>query len=108
VTIAGGFAKLAKLADGHLDLHSARSRLDIPALAGMLEKLGAGEAELQAARAAKGAAEILAIAGDKREALARRIAAGAREVALATLSGKTAVEVVIVDREGQILARIDA
>ena len=26
ITIAGGFAKLAKLAGGHLDLHSARSR----------------------------------------------------------------------------------
>ena len=33
VTLAGGFAKLAKLAQGHLDLHSARSALDQPALA---------------------------------------------------------------------------
>jgi cobalamin biosynthesis protein CbiD len=28
ITVAGGFAKLAKLAAGHLDLHSARSRID--------------------------------------------------------------------------------
>ena len=33
LTLAGGFAKLAKLAQGHLDLHSARSRLDHAALA---------------------------------------------------------------------------
>ena len=30
VTLAGGFAKLAKLAQGHLDLHSSRSVLDQP------------------------------------------------------------------------------
>ena len=36
VTIAGGFAKLAKLAAGHLDLHSRRSRVDIVALADRL------------------------------------------------------------------------
>jgi cobalt-precorrin-5B (C1)-methyltransferase len=85
LTIAGGFAKLAKLAAGHLDLHSARSRVDT---------------------AAGGAAEILALAGNKGEALARLVAARSREVALATLSGKTAVEVAIVDREGCFLARV--
>src|SRR2546429_5486419 len=41
LTIAGGFAKLAKLAAGHLDLHSARSRVDVAWLAGMLGELGA-------------------------------------------------------------------
>jgi cobalt-precorrin-5B (C1)-methyltransferase len=33
LTLAGGFAKFAKLAQGQLDLHSARSRVDIGALA---------------------------------------------------------------------------
>src|SRR5205085_4488685 len=41
LTIAGGFAKLAKLAAGHLDLHSTRSRVDIAWLAGILNELGA-------------------------------------------------------------------
>src|SRR5216684_1359932 len=63
LTIAGGFAKLAKLAAGHLDLHSARSRVDIPALAEMLVELGVDAPIAQAARAAGAAAEILAIAG---------------------------------------------
>src|SRR5205085_2056487 len=40
LTIAGGFAKIAKLAQGHLDLHSSRSRLDAAALANMLAGLG--------------------------------------------------------------------
>ncbi|MFC3263208.1 cobalt-precorrin-5B (C(1))-methyltransferase, partial [Streptomyces xanthochromogenes] len=33
LTICGGFAKLSKLAAGHLDLHSARSQVDKPFLA---------------------------------------------------------------------------
>jgi cobalt-precorrin-5B (C1)-methyltransferase len=106
LTIAGGFAKLAKLAAGHLDLHSARSRVDIALLAEMLAELGTDAATLQAARAAAGAAEILASAGAQREALARLVATRARGVALATLSGKIAVEVAVVDRHGNFLARV--
>jgi len=105
LTIAGGFAKLAKLAAGHLDLHSARSRVDTAALAAMLARLGADEATVEAAGCAAGAAEVLAVAGSRKGALARLVAARAREVALATLSGKTAVEVAIVDRQGEFLAR---
>jgi cobalt-precorrin-5B (C1)-methyltransferase len=106
LTIAGGFAKLANLAAGYLDLHSARSRVDTAALAETLAALGADIAAIEAARAAAGAAEILAIAGAERETLARLVAARAREVALATLSGETAVEVAIVDRNGSFLARV--
>jgi cobalt-precorrin-5B (C1)-methyltransferase len=106
LTIAGGFAKLAKLAAGHLDLHSARSRVDTAALGEMLAVLGADNATVEAASGAAGAAEILALAGSRKGDLARLVAARAREVALATLSGKSAVEVAIVDREGCFLARV--
>jgi|SRR5215469_1653086 len=106
LTIAGGFAKLAKLASGHLDLHSARSRVDIGALAQMLGELGVDASTAAAARAARGAAEILVLAGTKREALAHAVAARAREVALATLSGKTAVEIAVFDRQGSFLALV--
>jgi cobalt-precorrin-5B (C1)-methyltransferase len=106
LTIAGGFAKLVKLAAGNLDLHSARSRVDIRALSRMLGELGADGPTEQMARTAAGAAEILAIAGDKREVLARQVATQAREVALATLCGRTRIEVAIVDRQGGFLARV--
>ena len=106
LTITGGFAKLAKLAGGHLDLHSARSRVDTSALGAMLAAPGADDKAVDMARVVAGAAEILALAGSRERALARLVAARAREVALATLSGKTAVEVAIVDREGELLARV--
>jgi cobalt-precorrin-5B (C1)-methyltransferase len=106
LTIAGGFAKLAKLAAGHLDLHSARSRVDNAMLAGMLAELGADAASVEAARAAAGAAQILALAGRRGRALAGLVAVRAREVALAVLSGGIAVELAIVDRDGGFLARV--
>jgi cobalt-precorrin-5B (C1)-methyltransferase len=106
LTLAGGFAKLAKLAAGHLDLHSSRSRVDGAGLARLLAELGADPASVAAASASDSASEILEIAGDRRGALAAAVARRAREVALATLSGDTAVEVAIVDRTGDFLARV--
>jgi cobalt-precorrin-5B (C1)-methyltransferase len=104
LTLAGGFGKLAKLAAGHLDLHSARSRVDPGGLAELLAALGAPAASVAAARAAAGAGEILAIAGPVLgAALAQRVAAQAREVALATLAGAVAVDVAVFDRAGALI-----
>jgi cobalt-precorrin-5B (C1)-methyltransferase len=101
LTLAGGFAKLAKLAQGHLDLHSARSSLDLAALKGMLAAEGMAAVETD-----ESAAAILERAAEKRGPFALKVAAQAREVALATLAGETEVEVAIVDRQGAFLARV--
>jgi cobalt-precorrin-5B (C1)-methyltransferase len=106
LTLAGGFAKLAKLAAGHLDLHSSRSSVDASALADILAGLGGEDATVAAARGSNSAGEILDFAGERRIALAELVARRAREVALASLSGHTAVEVAIVDRAGEFLARV--
>lgn len=106
LTLAGGFAKLAKLAAGHLDLHSSRSRVDPGMLAGLLADAGAGPDLAAAASGRESAAEILDLAGAHRTALAERVARRARETAMATLSGGIAVEVAIIDRSGVFLARI--
>ena len=106
LTLAGGFAKLAKLAAGHLDLHSSRSRVDIRGLGDLLAGTGAPSDILAAAADADSAGAVLAAAGPCRNALAEAVARRAREVALATLSGRVAVEVAIVDRNGEFLARV--
>jgi cobalt-precorrin-5B (C1)-methyltransferase len=108
LTIAGGFGKLAKLAQGHLDLHSARSRVDCGALATMLAELDAGPAICARARDAAGAAEILTLARGFESGLAGKVAARARAVALAAVGDAVAVEVAIVDRSGGFLARVGA
>jgi cobalt-precorrin-5B (C1)-methyltransferase len=105
LTLAGGFAKLVKLAQGHLDLHSDKSRVDIGALAGRLAELGAPAETVRAAESAEGAGEVLAqLAPAFAQALAARIAAEARAAALAALAGGIAVDVAIFDRRGAMLA----
>jgi cobalt-precorrin-5B (C1)-methyltransferase len=110
LTLAGGFAKMAKLAAGHLDLHSSRSQVEVAALARLLGDLGAPAEAVADAAAAAGAGELLSIArglgGDFEAALIRRIAAQARDVALATLAGGTSIEVAIFDRAGQLAGRV--
>jgi cobalt-precorrin-5B (C1)-methyltransferase len=104
LTLAGGFAKLAKLAAGHLDLHSSRSRVDSALLARLLKAAGADAGTIASVEQSDSAGEILALAGARRGALAKRVAQDARAVALAQLDGRIAVEVAIVDRGGEILA----
>ena len=106
LTLAGGFAKMAKFAAGHLDLHSSKSRVDPALLTGMLAAAGADDATLGAAAAGDSAGAVLEAAGAWAPALADGIARRAREVALATLSGATAVEVAIIGRAGDFLARV--
>jgi cobalt-precorrin-5B (C1)-methyltransferase len=106
LTLGGGFAKLVKLAQGHLDLHSAKSRVDPAWLAELLRGLGADPAICARAGEAGGAAEVLALAGARQRALCECVAARARGVALAALAGETAVEVAMVGRDGGFLARV--
>jgi len=108
LTLAGGLGKLVKLAQGHLDLHSSRSRLDGAALARLLSELGAPEPAVAAACTAESMGEVVAmLTPEIGLRLAHRIAEGCREAALATLAGGTAVDVAVFDREGALLARTD-
>jgi cobalt-precorrin-5B (C1)-methyltransferase len=107
LTIAGGAAKMAKLAAGHLDLHSARSRVDQDMLAGILSELGAPGELVDRVGAAASAGEALMHAGAHAPALAERIARRAREVALATLAGDIAVGVALFDRHGTLIAHVE-
>jgi cobalt-precorrin-5B (C1)-methyltransferase len=112
LTLAGGFGKFAKLAAGHLDLHSSRSRVDTAALARLLAGLGAPAEAVAVAASAAGAAEVLALARDLgggfEAGLLRHVANQARDVALATLAGRVAVEVAIFDRAGHLTGRADS
>ncbi len=101
LTVAGGFAKIAKLAEGHLDLHSDRSSVDMNTLSAILTELGADAETAKAAERANTALAVLRLAGERSGMLADRIAARARAVALATLAGGTEVTVDIFDRDGR-------
>ncbi len=100
LSIAGGFAKLGKLAAGHLDLHSDHSAVDTAFLARLARRHDGDAptaAEIEVAISAGAALEIALAAGIP---LADAVARQARRTALATLAGGTEVEVLVYDRQG--------
>ena len=99
LTIAGGFAKLTKLAQGHMDLHSDRSQVDFDALAALADGLGAREPVLRSVRMANTASEALELVAGLR--LGDAIAAAARETVLGRLSASIELDVLVVNRQGR-------
>lgn len=103
LTIAGGFAKLSKLAQGAMDLHSARGTVDLEALAAMLAQLGADPAQVAHARSANTANEVLQLAQAANLPLADVVAARAKNAAQAIVGVGTKVDILVVDRVGAIV-----
>ncbi|SEW13746.1 cobalt-precorrin-5B (C1)-methyltransferase [Cognatiyoonia koreensis] len=93
VTIGGGIGKMTKLAQGAVDLHSGRSQVDFDLLADWLE--------MPALRDANTALEAVGIAGDR---MASVVAERSR-VHVAAMVPQSVVDIVVIDREGRILAR---
>ena len=104
LTIAGGFGKMVKLAQGHGDLHSARSQIDFNALAAEAATLAINA---DAVAGANTALEVLEIAGADKAALLGR---GIAEAGLATCrqilgNDDIDLEVMIIRRDGRLLAQ---
>jgi cobalt-precorrin-5B (C1)-methyltransferase len=106
VTIAGGVAKITKLAQGLLDLHSARGRVELSALADVAREAGGSENLAKRIAHANTTAEAFAFARDEGVALGDEIARRAFAIAAEVLAGSgTALDVVIFDRKGGLVGR---
>ncbi len=103
LTLAGGFAKLAKLGQGALDLHSGRSRLDQERLAARATEAGAPWELARLIRTANTANQILGQSLEAGFAIADLVAADARASAQAAVGPGITVEVIVVDRKGTIV-----
>jgi cobalt-precorrin-5B (C1)-methyltransferase len=106
VSIGGGLAKLAKLAQGHLDLHSSRSALDMARLADLVAQAGGSDAQAAAVRSAPTGGAALAAVPPR--LLGEAVARGAREMVLASLAGGIAVDVAVFDRQGELIGHAGA
>ena len=110
ITIAGGFAKLTKLAQGALDLHSGRSQVDFQFLLEQIESLLEEELNQELKQqilSANTAAHVLAMTRELDIDLPGKIAQLAQKTALQVLrEAPVAVEILVVDRGGEILARV--
>lgn len=99
LTIAGGFGKLTKLAQGAADLHSGRSQVDFARLATCAAVASADREKVATSNTAQ---EALSTVGP---ALAEEIAREARQSALALIRGAPVeIDVLVVSREGGIIA----
>jgi cobalt-precorrin-5B (C1)-methyltransferase len=98
LTIGGGFGKIAKLGQGALDLHSGRSQVDFEWLAALCPELP--RANVLAANSALAVLEMAAGTG-----LAQRVAEAGLATVRAALGGApVAADVIIVSRQGEIIA----
>ncbi|WP_327703803.1 cobalt-precorrin-5B (C(1))-methyltransferase [Streptomyces decoyicus] len=108
LTICGGFAKLSKLAAGHLDLHSARSQVDKGFLAELARRGGADEALAGAVAEANTGLAALQLCAAAGVPLGDLVAATARDESLAVLRGApVAVDVICIDRAGMVVGRAE-
>lgn len=105
VTIAGGLAKITKLAQGALDLHSGRSQVDFDMFAQLAAQCGADEqlrSQVQSANTVLHASTLLTEAGmEVAPLVAQRAVSAARNV---LRDAPVIAEIVIVDREGKVVA----
>ncbi len=103
LTIAGGIAKMVKLAQGHGDLHSARSQVDFDALAAWAVPLGFDHDKVV------GANTVLELVqgakDDQLRSFAQVIAEHALKSARDILRDDTAnIDIMIISRGGDVLA----
>ena len=106
ITIAGGVAKMTKLAQGLLDLHSKRGAVDLSALAALAQEADAPPTLRELILAANTAAEAFEHAMKDHFRLGDIVAEAAWRTAARVLEGtQIALEVVLFDRDGQLVGR---
>lgn len=106
VTVAGGFAKMTKLSQGLLDLHSRAGAVDMDHLALLAAAAGASPEFVFGIPRANSALEVLERGRAEGIDIARLVADRAAETAAAALrSSGVLVDVAVFDRAGMLLAR---
>jgi len=105
VTIAGGFAKMTKLAQGRLDLHSRRGELDFSDLAERVAAAGGGVELAILIAGANSALHAFELAAADGFDLPRLVAASAWRIAAEAFGdADCALEIVVVSRDGRVAA----
>ncbi len=104
VTVAGGLAKMTKLAQGRLDLHSRRGPADLSALAALCREGGGSGALAARVAASNTVLEAFGHAAAEGRPLGEAVARAATVVVREVLGAGTRADVAVFDREGGLLA----
>lgn len=102
-TIAGGFGKLVKLAQGALDLHSGRSQIDITALAAFVQHAGGDAALMRQVAGCHSAGQVLQLCRAAGVPVGDCVAREACKVARTVVADRVKVDVLVVDRAGEVV-----
>ena len=106
VTIAGGVAKMTKLAQGMLDLHSKRGAVDLPGLAALATASGGSAALAERIAGANTTAQVFAEARSEGLALGDAVAAAAWQTAAGVVADTDmSIEIILFDRDGKLMGR---
>jgi cobalt-precorrin-5B (C1)-methyltransferase len=106
ITIAGGFAKMTKLGQGLLDLHSRAGSVDNVWLSELLREAEATHDLVELSRGANTALQVLQEAEARGIPVGQYIAKAAWTTAARVLDGSSiALDVAVFDREGKIVGR---
>jgi cobalt-precorrin-5B (C1)-methyltransferase len=104
VTVAGGFAKMTKLGQGLLDLHSRAGSVDRAWLAALLQEAGAPTDLVEACHTANTALFVLQEAGKRGVPVGELVARAAWKTASEVLDGTgIALDTAVFDREGHLI-----
>lgn len=105
VTVAGGMAKMTKLGQGLLDLHSRRGEVDLHWLGRVAADRGANADVLARIGQSNTAMEAFGHAGAAGIDLPAGVAAAAWQTDARVLDGAMRLEIIIFDRSGRLMAR---
>jgi cobalt-precorrin-5B (C1)-methyltransferase len=107
LSICGGFGKLTKLANGHMDLNSRASSIDFEQMAALARGLGADGATQAQILAANTSMEVLDICRAAGLDLADDICARAQQAARQVVPAQVDVEIWAIDRQGEFIGHAD-
>ncbi|WP_321339274.1 cobalt-precorrin-5B (C(1))-methyltransferase [uncultured Cohaesibacter sp.] len=106
VTIGGGFAKLTKLAQGHMDLHSGRSQVDFNWMASQVAAIGGSLELAEEVKQANTALSVLQLCDAAGIAIVPHVAKLAQCAAFKILGpSDIALDIVVIARDGKLLTQ---
>lgn len=103
LSICGGFGKLTKLANGHLDLNSRSSSIDFQHLSQLAKKAGADQALCEWIESANTSVQVLKVCQEKEVDLAAVVCREALAKARSIVPAEVEVEIWAIDRQGNFV-----
>ena len=107
LSLIGGFGKFSKLANGHMDLHSRSSSIDLEELADKATLAGANKDLGEQIRAANTSLQALKLCQEHNVPLGDLICQQAQSVAAAIIPTTVQIEVWAIDKQGNVVGHAD-